>query len=56
MRVVPTTDPAGADRCGDRTAMMPLCVTTRAQNRAHSIATFPGTTTVPGNTFRTARL
>jgi Domain of unknown function (DUF222) len=39
---VPTGDvaarvPAVADRCGDRTAMMPLRTTTRAQNRAHRI-------------------
>ena len=36
---IPTRDPALADRCGDRTAMMPLRTTTRAQNRAHYIAT-----------------
>jgi hypothetical protein len=35
---LPAVDPAGADRCGDRTAMMPLRTTTRAQNRAHRIA------------------
>jgi len=36
---LPTPDPAGgADRCCDRTAMMPLRTTTRAQNRAHRIA------------------
>ena len=41
---VPTGDfpsppaPSG-ERCGDRTAMMPLRTTTRAQNRAHRIAT-----------------
>ncbi|MFZ1178799.1 MAG: hypothetical protein WAO15_21565, partial [Mycobacterium sp.] len=39
----PTGDPpvretAGAERCGDRTAMMPLRNRTRAQNRAHQIA------------------
>jgi|SRR5271166_1014011 len=42
---VPTGDlpavqtPAQAERCGERTAMMPLRTTTRAQNRAHRIAT-----------------
>ncbi len=35
----PPPDPARADRCGDRTAMMPLRGSTRAQNRAHYIAT-----------------
>src|ERR1700758_1828822 len=30
---------ATADRCGQRTAMMPLRTRTRAQNRAHRIAT-----------------
>ncbi len=35
----PTPDRArGNDRCGDRTAMMPLRTATRAQNRAHRIA------------------
>jgi hypothetical protein len=42
---VPTGDlpavqtPAQAERCGERTATMPLRTTTRAQNRAHRIAT-----------------
>jgi hypothetical protein len=35
---LPRLDPAAADRCGDRTPMMPLRTTTRAQNRAHRIA------------------
>ncbi len=35
---LPTPDAANTDRCGDRTAMMPLRATTRAQNRAHYIA------------------
>ena len=40
----PTGDPPPAptpanERCGERTAMMPLRTTTRAQNRAHRIAT-----------------
>jgi hypothetical protein len=34
---LPTVDPA--ERCGERTAMMPLRTKTRAQNRAHRIAT-----------------
>lgn len=38
----PTGDPmrntAATERCADRTAMMPLRATTRAQNRAHRIA------------------
>ena len=38
----PTGDPPAAvraaERCGDKTAMMPLRTTTRAQNRAHYIA------------------
>lgn len=36
---VSTVVPPTAERCGDRTAMMPLRTTTRAQNRAHRIAT-----------------
>jgi hypothetical protein len=39
----PTGDPpryeAKAERCGERTAMMPLRTTSRAQNRAARIAT-----------------
>ena len=35
----PKRDAAGADRCGDRTAMMPLRTRAPAQNRAHRIAT-----------------
>ena len=35
----PAPDRKGTDRCGDKTAMMPLRTTTRAQNRAHRIAT-----------------
>jgi hypothetical protein len=35
---IPTPDLADVDRCGDRTAMMPLRATTRAQNRVHRIA------------------
>jgi hypothetical protein len=39
----PTGDPPppapGAERCGDKTALMPLRTETRAQNRAHRIAT-----------------
>ncbi|MGE2817140.1 HNH endonuclease signature motif containing protein [Mycobacterium heidelbergense] len=34
---VPTPDRADLDRRGDRTAMMPLRATTRAQNRAHRV-------------------
>lgn len=34
----PKAKPTG-ERCGDRTAMMPLRTKTRAQNRAHRIAT-----------------
>jgi hypothetical protein len=34
----PVLDRIGTDRCGDRTAMMPLRKTTRAQNRAHRVA------------------
>jgi hypothetical protein len=33
------TTAADIERCGDRTAMMPLRTRTRAQNRAHRIAT-----------------
>jgi hypothetical protein len=33
----PKPDHARADRFGDKTAMMPLRTTTRAQNRAHRI-------------------
>ncbi len=33
------TPPANAERCAERTAMMPLRTKTRAQNRAHRIAT-----------------
>ncbi len=36
---LPVGQTAGAERCGDRTAMMPLRTRTRAQNRAHRIAT-----------------
>ncbi len=36
---IPPPDPTGAERCGDRTTMMPLRTRTRAQNRAHRIAT-----------------
>jgi hypothetical protein len=35
---VPTPDLADLERCGERTAMMPLRTTTRAQNRVHRIA------------------
>ncbi len=35
---LPAVELALADRCGDKTAMMPLRTTTRAQNRAHRIA------------------
>ncbi|KAA1251192.1 HNH endonuclease [Mycobacterium simiae] len=36
---VPSREPeGGADRCGDRTAMMPIRATTRAQNRAAYVA------------------
>lgn len=35
---VAAVEPERADRCGDRTAMMPLRGSTRAQNRAHRIA------------------
>jgi hypothetical protein len=35
---LPTSEPVRADRCGDKTAMMPLRTTTRADNRAHRIA------------------
>lgn len=35
----PPAPTAAAERCGQRTAMMPLRTTTRAQNRAHRIAT-----------------
>ena len=35
---LPPPDPARADRCGERTAMMPLRTSTRAQNRARYIA------------------
>jgi hypothetical protein len=35
----PHADTAPLDRCGDRTAMMPKRRRTRAQNRAHQIAT-----------------
>jgi hypothetical protein len=34
----PALDSTGADRCGDKTVMMPLRTSTRAQNRAHRIA------------------
>jgi hypothetical protein len=33
----PAPDPASANRCADRTAMMPRRTTTRAQNRAHRV-------------------
>jgi hypothetical protein len=36
---VPPPDASPAERCGERTAIMPLRTTTRAQNRAHRIAT-----------------
>jgi hypothetical protein len=36
---IPAPDAAPAERCGERTVMMPLRTTTRAQNRAHRIAT-----------------
>ncbi len=36
---IPPTAPTGAERCGERTAMMPLRTRTRAQNRAHRVAT-----------------
>ena len=35
---LPIPGPGRADRCGEKTAMMPLRKTTRAQNRAHYIA------------------
>jgi hypothetical protein len=35
---IPAPAPAGADRYGDRTAMMPPRKTTRAQYRSHRIA------------------
>jgi hypothetical protein len=35
---LPARIPAAAERCGDKTAMMPLRTTTRTQNRAHCIA------------------
>jgi hypothetical protein len=35
---LPTVDLVGADRCSDKTVMMPLRTSTRAQNRAHRIA------------------
>jgi hypothetical protein len=35
---IPPRPPAAADRCGERTAMMPLRSATRAQNRAQRIA------------------
>ena len=35
----PPPDAAPAERCGERTAMMPRRRRTRAQNRAHRIAT-----------------
>jgi hypothetical protein len=34
---IPAPAPADADCCGDRTAMMPLRTTTRAQRRSHRI-------------------
>lgn len=37
--VPPRTAAATSERCGDRTAMMPLRARTRAQHRAHRIAT-----------------
>jgi hypothetical protein len=36
---IPMPTPTTAERCGDRTAMMPQRRRTRAQNRAHRIAT-----------------
>jgi hypothetical protein len=36
---LPAIETATAERCGERTAMMPLRTKTRAQNRAHRIAT-----------------
>ena len=35
---LPIPGPGRADRCGEKTAMMPLRKTTRAQKRAHDIA------------------
>jgi hypothetical protein len=35
---LPAVETARTDRCGDKTAMMPLRTTTRAQNRANYIA------------------
>ena len=35
---LPARTLAAAERCGDKTAMMPLRTTTRTQNRAHYIA------------------
>lgn len=35
---LPGADPAGVDRCGDRTVMMPLRTSTRSQNRVAHIA------------------
>jgi|SRR5271163_2277312 len=35
---VPQIDSASTDQCADKTAMMPLRNSTRAQNRAHRIA------------------
>jgi hypothetical protein len=35
---LPTGDFVGVDRCGDKTVMMPLRTSTRAQNRARRIA------------------
>lgn len=36
---VPAPDATSAERCGERTVMMPLRTATRAQNRARRIAT-----------------
>jgi hypothetical protein len=35
---LPTPEPARADRCGDKTAMVPLRTTIRVHNHAHRIA------------------